>query len=459
MAAPARQGPLALILTYLLITLFAINVQCQPEKSAQHPFGLESPRKHPNLPVLGYVTPWNSRGKGLVEEHRQKFDIISPVWYTVHADEAHDVDLYTVRGGPPGEEDEAWYRRLQQPLDTNEDEDDEEGPSKPLQVTPRFFLDGWTPEDYQKLVLNQTRWQILSDAVMTVVTDMSFDGIVFESGASYALGPPLTAVSEALHDKGKILILVMPPVRSPGEGRTSSHNSMILKPVAGLSHYVDYFSIMTYDMTGPGGRAIYNVTGLPEDNSVRKAIAQGQVRQPGPNTAADWVRDNLVAFVEASQAKTMDQLQFPSRFKEESLWASRKFLMGMPMYGYKYPVMLIDVKTGNVAQKSAEDAELDTTLPILTGAGEPVTTSEIVDILRKAEPRVFKTEEGEYFFDYEKTPGGGHWRVFLPTSESISHVLDTIQDVVDDEFMYNFGGAGVALWEVGQSSGDLLASM
>ncbi|KUI70899.1 Chitinase domain-containing protein 1 [Cytospora mali] len=453
MATPTRQGQLELLLTYLLITLFAIKVQCQPDESAQHPIGQEhSPRHYPNLPVLGYVTPWNSRGKGLVEEYRQKFDIVSPVWYTVHANEAHGEDLYTVRGGPPSEEDEAWYRRLQQPLGT-------EGPSKPLQITPRFFLDGWKPEDYQGLVLNQTRWQMLSDAVMGVVTKMSYDGIVFESGASYALGPPLTAVSGALHAEGKILILVMPPIRKPIDEMTASHNALITDPVAGLSHYIDYFSIMTYDMSGPGGQEIHNATGLPENSSVRKAIAQGQVRQPGPNTSGDWVRENLVIYVEASHADTMDQLQYPSRFKQESLWASRKFLMGMPLYGYKYPVLFIDRKTGNVAQQIPQDTGSDAPLPILTGAGEPVTTVEILNSLKKADSRILKTDEGEYFFDVEKAPGEGHWRVYLPTSEGISHVLDTIQDVVDDELMYTFGGAGVALWEVGQSSGELLAAL
>ncbi|ROV95904.1 hypothetical protein VSDG_05241 [Cytospora chrysosperma] len=454
MAARTQQRQLKLCLTYILTNLFAINVQCQVDGSAQHPIGLNSPRHYPDLPVLGYVTPWNSRGKGLVEEHRQKFDIISPVWYTIHANEAAGEGLYTVRGGPPSKEDEEWYRRLQQPLDS-------EDSSKPLQITPRFFLDNWRPEDYKGLVLNGTRWKMLSDVIMDVVKDMSFDGVVFESGGSYAMGPPLTALSHALHDEGKILVLVMPPVRDSDDERTMAHNSMVLKPLPGLSHYVDYFSIMTYDMTGPGGRQVYDATGLPEDSSIRKAIAQGQVREPGPNTSVDWVRDNLVAFVEASQANTMEQLQFPSALREASVWASRKFLMGVPQYGYKYPVMFIDRKTGDVAQKPLKHTGAAAPLPVLAGAGEPVTTVEIMDILKGAGAgaKVSKTEEGEFFFDYLSGPEQGHWRVFLPTSESMSQVLDAIQDVVDDELMYSFGGAGVALWDVGQSSGDLLASL
>ncbi|KAK7744069.1 hypothetical protein SLS53_003587 [Cytospora paraplurivora] len=448
---PTRQGHLGLLLTYLLVTLVAVIVQCQDDEPAQHPVGLDSPRHFPRLPVLGYVTPWNSRGKELVEQHRQKLDIVSPVWYTIHASEAPGEELYTVKGGPPSEEDEAWYKRLQQPPDT------EDASSRPLQVAPRFFLDGWTADDYQNLVLNQTRWQILSGAITDVVTEKSYDGIVFESWASYALGPPLTAVSEALHAEGKILILVMPPTRKGSDDKIATHNSAILKSIAGLSHHVDYFSIMTYDMTGPGGREVHNAGGLPEESSVRKAIAQGRVREPGPNTSAGWVRENLVAFVEASQASTMERLQSPSRFREDSLWASRKFLMGMPLYGYRYPVLFVDRETGDVARRTGADAAF----PMLMGAGEPVTTVDILDIVEETGARVSETEEGEYYFDYERAPeeGQGHWRVFLPTSESVTRVLHTIQGVVDDGLMYSFGGAGVALWEVGQSSSDLLESL
>lgn len=456
MATPARQGQLRPLLTYLLLTLlFAVNVQCEFDDSTQHPIGPESSRHHPSLPVLGYVTPWNSRGRGLVEKHREKFDIISPVWYTIHANEGAGEDLYTVRGGPPSEEDEEWYKRLQQPLDT-------EDSSKQLQITPRFFLDNWKPEDYKGLVLNGTRWQMLSDVIMDVVEDMSFDGIVFESGGSYALGPPLTAVSHALHDEDKILVLVMPPVRRSEDERASAHNDMILRPLAGLSLYIDYFSIMTYDMTGPGGRQARDAAGTPADSPVRKAVAQGQVREPGPNTSADWVRDNLVAFVEASQASSATgQVQSPA-FLEASARAPRRFLMGVPQYGYKYPVMFIDRRTGDLDERPlgrTAGGAAAAPLPVLAGAGEAVTTVEIMDVLEASGAQVSKTEEGEYFFDYLSASDQGHWRVFLPASESMSGVLDTIQEVVDDELMYSFGGAGVALWDVGQSSDDLLATL
>lgn len=231
---------------------------------------------------------------------------------------------------------------------------------------------------------------------------------------------------------------------------------MILEPLAGLSHYIDYFSVMTYDMSGPGGRELHDGTGFPDGSSIRRAIVQGQAREPGPNTSADWVRDNLVAFVEASAAGAMD----PSQSPPGSTLASRKFLMGMPLYGYKYPVLFVDKTTGDFVKRPSDGADGEAVTPVLRGAGEPVIMTEILDMIKEKKAQVLKSEEdGEYYFDYEKRPGTGCWRVFLPTSEGIRHVFDTIKDVVDDDLEYAFGGAGIALWEVGQSSTGLLASI
>lgn len=190
----------------------------QKPDAAPEPVESSGPKRHPDLPVLGYVTPWNSRGKQLVEDYRDKFDLISPVWYTVHADDTSTDEVYVVRGGPPAKDDEAWYQRLQRPTAWSD-------PAKPLQIVPRFILDGWDQDNFQNLLFNETRWRLLSDAIMDVVVERSFDGLVFESGASYALGAPLTKLSELLHAKDKLLILVMPPVRAPGDGMTDSEQT------------------------------------------------------------------------------------------------------------------------------------------------------------------------------------------------------------------------------------------
>ena len=34
-------------------------------------------------PLLGYVTPWNPKGKEMAKLYASKFDLISPVWYNI----------------------------------------------------------------------------------------------------------------------------------------------------------------------------------------------------------------------------------------------------------------------------------------------------------------------------------------------------------------------------------------
>lgn len=39
--------------------------------------------KHINSTVIGFVTPWNSRGYEISVRYRQKLDIVCPVWYKI----------------------------------------------------------------------------------------------------------------------------------------------------------------------------------------------------------------------------------------------------------------------------------------------------------------------------------------------------------------------------------------
>lgn len=460
------------ILTLLLFTTSVIS----EDDHAQKPIGSEKSRRYPDLPVLGYVTPWNPQGTHIVERHRQKFDIVCPVWYTVHA-VGYD---YDVRGGPPNDDDEQWYRRLQE-QSTSPDG----GELKPVQVMPRFFLDGWNELDFRNIVFNQTRWQTLSDAVMGVVDKMTFDGVVFESAATHLLHQVLAPLSEALHRDGKTFIIVTQPIRKFGEisdtpagkqaAMIESANDLIVEALPQLALVADFFSIMTYDMTGPAGRDPSR-EGIAPGSKMEMAAASGNMREPGPNTSADWVRENLITFVEATDPTNAKQQQFESNLELQQ--ASRKFLMGAPLYGYKYPVIFADKATGNIVKPTPVDPTPHHAMmtgtnapkprsrlpagsaPYLRAGGEPVTAREIADVIKAHKPDVFKSEpEGEYYFEYEAKAGEGYWRVFLPTVESLGHVLETIKSVVDDDLSYTFGGAGVSFWEVGQSTDELLASL
>ncbi|KAH6648812.1 hypothetical protein BKA67DRAFT_575917 [Truncatella angustata] len=425
----------------LLVSHFIAVAHCRDQLDVDDhiPFQLndDNARRHPELPVLGYVTPWNPRGKDLVEEHRQKFDIVCPVWYTVHPS-SNDVEVYEVRGGPPADEDRDWYKRLQTPSDTK---------PKAIQVTPRFILDGWSQDDYRQLMFNETRWHRLATEITQVVEDMAYNGIVFESGATHALSGPLGVLSDHLKENGKTLVLVMPPIRTTlGMGDAAalnSHNAMMLQSISSLAGVADYFSIMTYDMTGPGGHE--SLRQFPRSSQLHAAQQQHKVREPGPNTNVEWVGANLIAFTDAAKSQDgyTNEQQFV--FKDE---VSAKFLMGLPLYGYKYPVFLADDKKGIILQST----ESVNGFSILRGAGEPVVMHQIEELIAEYSPKLEEMDDGEFYFDYSAEDG--LWRVFLPTPESMSNVLGVLDQNEHIEL-----GAGIALWEVGQSSLDLLVTL
>lgn len=467
-------------LVLLVLSLFTAAASSQ-EHENQKPIATENdqpPRQHPTLPVLGYVTPWNSRGKQLVEDYRQKFDIISPVWYTIHA----VGDGYEVKGAPPADEDEEWYKRLQHPAKASDGKE-----LQPVKVAPRFILDGWSEDDYRQFIFNETRWGLLSDVVMDVVQNMGYEGIVFESGATHALPGSLIKLSEALHSHDKILVLVMQPIRPVGDNfdelsekraaLIQETNHMILQNLPYLAMIADYISVMSYDMTGPGGREIGPGV-IAGEGKIAEAVAKGNVREPGPNTSADWVRENLIRFVEATVEAGNPNLQQQWSLNLESQQSSCKFLLGVPLYGYKYPILYVDKAQGRLVEPTPVDLlpnkplitsaagtkvrkkAPDGSMAILRDRGEAITANEIINLIRDNKPEAIRMEpEGEYYFDYEDKPGTGFWRVFLPAKDSLSHVLDTIKEVTEDNVINSFGGAGVALWEVGQSSEGLLQSL
>ncbi|KAI1852200.1 hypothetical protein JX265_013053 [Neoarthrinium moseri] len=398
-----------------------------------------SARKHQGLPVLGYVTPWNSRGKQLVEDYRERFDIVSPVWYTVHTDPDSN-KVYRVEGAPPGEEDEAWYKRLQEPSASS---------SKAIKVAPRFILDGWNQADYSSLVFNETRWEILASTIWNVVDAMSYDGVVFESIATHALVGPLKALSERLHSHSKELVLVMPPIRTTGG--FDSQNTMLLESLPSLAKITDYFSIMTYDMTGPAGHETSHT--FPERTRLHGAKSQGHVREPGPNTALDWVRDNLISFSTGSTSTGSPEFGMGQEF-QFSEEISAKFLMGLPLYGYTYPVIFASVKQGSVLQKPTSDPD---TIAVMRGAGKAVTALEIETLLEEHGSEVREGHDGEHSFDYREEDGW--WRAFIPTQKGMTNILQVLGqdlDVAQQSSSTYPVRAGVALWEVGQSSPGLL---
>ncbi|KAN0063744.1 hypothetical protein ACQY0O_003794 [Thecaphora frezii] len=518
--------PLVLILACSLHAIASASASASPDApptladilesaSPRHVPGLGAlVRRNPDVPVLGYVTPWNPRGKELVEQFRHKFDLVSPTWYTVHVDpDPHAPTRYQVKGGPTSPEDEAWAVRLQSPTG---DAASTAAAAAPIRVTPRFLLDGWQQQHYFELLSNHTLWSQLALALVDRVEEHGYDGLVFESSATYLLQEPLTLLSDALHKANKMLVVVLPPIRT----RTAlghrpppmyeSQNTMILQSLPALSKIADYITLMTYDMTGAAGRECPLVgSDLPRDSPLRQA-KKGSLRQPAPNTHPGWIRENLASAIESSvgaewsrrrapSAASMDPSNpFPDRFLdfdgeqaqgdgETTLtWlasVANKFLMGLPMYGYTYPLFFINTQSGQgvaVAEPGGASLRSSTVLPLLRGAGRAITYVDILALLKKHRPALELDEEtGESYFDYLEPasadgvgygvrPGENvYWRAYIPTGFSQKLRTEAVRDIGTEVELggdvvggvpQGIGG-GLALWEVGQASYDLLASI
>lgn len=495
--------------------------------------------------VLAYITPWNAKGTRMVDRFQDKVDMVSPVWYTILASSTSvssgdsDEATYSLSGGPPNDGEEEWLHRKQQ-----------EGSFK---IVPRFYLDSWQQSDYAALLSNPSNWRRLADLITAEVAKRQYDGVVLESAATHLLFEPIQTLSSSL--KPKTLTVVLPPLRTTYSlGGTKldrmqqSQNAMIVQSIPQLAQVVDFFSIMTYDMSSAGGR-VSNVSGrdFPKDSPLRGA-KKGSLRQPGPNTSAQWIGENIKLIEEATRAaarakvekakrqaeadseeveavkdEEVERLKDPSNpfayddfsaqeevldeaqveaDREDSADASNnqvddllleqqdelalirgKLLMGMPMYGYRYPLFWVDKSTGqgtpvpaptNPFEAKELHARTDPSfpsplLPFLRGPGEAVTMDTILSILGDNDGVILDTkQDGEGYFDYTETvtaetlngreshgvkPGDQiYWRMYVPL---ISTTKERLEALAENEEVQ----AGVSLWELGQANSLLLHAL
>lgn len=472
-----------------------------------------SPTRLSNRTTLAYITPWNSKGPSILDSYSEKIDMVSPVWYTIlvspsTSPSTRNQDVveaeYVLSGGP----DEEWLKRKQ----------------GGVKIVPRFYLDNWKQEDYANLLSSEVNWMKLADLIVDEVEKRAYDGVVFESAATHLLYEPIRVLSTALKSTQRSLTLVLPPLRTKYslggqklDGVQKSQNRMIVQSIPQLAQVVDFFSVMTYDMSSAMGR-VSSVSGkdFPKDSPLRGA-KRGDLRQPGPNTSPTWVRENLALIEEAVrkayEAKVdrlkkgdseeegdeeVERLKDPSNpfafsdFSAESTYEETaeesdplalirgKLLMGMPMYGYRYPLFWIDKSTGQgvpvpppttpseAKQLYARSSPSDL-LPFLRGPGEALTMDAIVQVLTDNDGVIVDPEEddGEGWFDYAETvtkeslegkKGQGvkegdeiYWRLYLPLPSSTRARLKALEEEGEGGLQ-----AGLSLWELGQASPLLL---
>ncbi|KAL5015362.1 hypothetical protein ScPMuIL_009632 [Solemya velum] len=197
--------------------------------------------------TLAYVTPWNNHGYDIAKLFGHKFTYVSPVWLQVkrrpggsfQVQGAHDVDA-------------GWVSEVTR--------------GKKIQMMPRILFDGWSGEDYQALFSNEDVIEDCIEAILKVVQEYDFPGIVVEIWSQLGghrrldLVHFLTHMAETFHEYDKLLILVIPPpvYANNVSGMFSRDEFDKLAPV------VDGFSLMTYDYSNPS--------------------------RPGPNSPILWVK-------------------------------------------------------------------------------------------------------------------------------------------------------------------------
>nr|XP_035119725.1 chitinase domain-containing protein 1 isoform X2 [Callithrix jacchus] len=226
--------------------------------------------------VLGYVTPWNSRGYDVTKVFASKFTQISPVWLQL---KRRGREMFEVTG--LHDVDQGWMRAIRKH-------------AKGLHIVPRLLFEDWTYDDFRNVLDSEDEIEELSKTVVQVAKNQHFDGFVVEvwnqllSQKRVGLIHMLTHLAEALHQAGLLTILVIPPAITPG---TDQLGMFTHKEFEQLAPVLDGFSLMTYDYS--------------------------TAHQPGPNAPLSWVR----ACVQVLDPK--------------SKWRS-KILLGLNFYGMDY---------------------------------------------------------------------------------------------------------------------------
>jgi len=201
--------------------------------------------------VLGYITPWNGHGYDVAKIFGNKLSTVSPVWLQVVPSEDSSGSDYTIHG--THDVDKKWMGTLRK-----------NAPG--LRIVPRVLFDKWSGQDYINLFREPRRAEDLARTIAKAITKYGFDGIVLEvwsqlgGQAKPQLISVIKTISQAVRDRDKAFILVIPPPIYAGD----QPGMFDADDMTNLANDVTYFSLMTYDYSNP--------------------------QRPGPNSPLPWVR-------------------------------------------------------------------------------------------------------------------------------------------------------------------------
>jgi chitinase domain-containing protein 1 len=237
--------------------------------------GSDTDQRHFLGPTLGYITPWHRKGYEIATKFHCKFDMVSPAWFQV---KSHGGKVSVT-----GEHDinAKWVTEIREskPCPHRLKRDDNGNHFPRTQILPRFLIEGWTLEGYQALFTadGPVAKQFLKLLVSTV-QQHDFDGLVLDAGYLNLRSPwrggliaLMKSLGRALHQEGKLFVLVIPPYRG-GQPEESLFNG---NDFADLLNDVDFFSMMTYDFSN--------------------------AERPGPSSPLEWFVGSHAAILTADQ--------------------------------------------------------------------------------------------------------------------------------------------------------------
>ncbi|XP_058808420.1 chitinase domain-containing protein 1 [Phymastichus coffea] len=153
--------------------------------------------------VLGYITPWNGEGYEQAKRFHGKFDMVSPVWFTINSKSPFKIPTHDIQ--------KSWLH------DMRADDND----NHTVKVLPRIIFDGWSNDDIIELFSNIKKRDKLISTLVDLAENYSFDGYVMEIWNQFifvgakknVVTNLIIALADGLRKKGFYTILAVPPWR------------------------------------------------------------------------------------------------------------------------------------------------------------------------------------------------------------------------------------------------------
>jgi chitinase domain-containing protein 1 len=246
-------------------------------------------KKQLNLPVLGYVTPWNGKGYDIAKNFANKFDYISPVWLQIKRNGRKKYELTGTH-----DIDTKWINKVK------------DNSNKTTLFVPRILFEKLKMEDLHSLFNDEEEIDALAKMLGDKCDQYNFDGYIFEiyvqlgGHSKMDINHIIIDLTSYLHKKNKLLILVIPPPFAI-DTKLKKHDENILfdkQDFDSLKKIVDGFSLMTYDYAS--------------HNTII-----------GPNAPYKWVEKNIMYYIE-----------------DETPEIRAKILTGLNFYGTTYEIDL-----------------------------------------------------------------------------------------------------------------------